>query len=334
MVTTAGLLTLAAVLTGPLGDAERPSDAARPPAANSRPDRLAQLGPIDSNTPGVKVSHCVVTSIGEMQVPARHPGILAELAPQEGDVITKGMHIAQIDDTDTKMKMNVARFEYESARQQADNNIRVLAAEASEKVAEANYEKMVDINEKAPGAVTQTELRRLRLEHTHADLQIGLAKLEFEVAGITSNARRQQHMLAQSEWENCQITAPWDGVMVERYRREGEWLQQGEPILRMVQMDRLRVEGFLKLADFSPLEVDGADVIMEFHLTRGRIERRTGTIDFVSPQVDGGEFRVWAYVDNTLEQNHRGKQQWLLLPGMMAEMTIILDKPDAKVAIR
>lgn len=316
MHTTAGILTLAAVLTGPLGDT----------------GPLAQLGPADASSPGVKVSHCVVTQISEMQVPARRPGVLAELVPQEGDVITKGMHIAQIDDTDAKMRMNVARFEYESAKQQAENNIRVLAAEAAEEVAEANHLKMLEINNKAPGSVTETELRRLGLEHKHAELQIGLAKLEFEVAGITSNAHRQQHQLAQKEWEDCQVTAPWDGVMVERYRREGEWLQQGEPILRMVQMDKLRVEGFLKLEDFSPLEVDGAEVIMEFRLTRGRIERRTGKISFVSPQIDAGEFRVWAYVENTLEENHRGRKQWLLRPGMLADMTIILDTPDAKVA--
>ena len=136
------------------------------------------------------------------------------------------------------------------------------------------------------------------------------------------------------EMEDCHVAAPWAGVVVERYRRAGEWVQQGEPILRMVQMDKLRVEGFLKLEDFAPLEVDGAEVTVTFELTRGRVETRKSHIAVVSPEVSGGEFRVIAYVDNELESNLRGKKQWLLRPGMMAQMTIVLSGTDNNVASR
>jgi multidrug resistance efflux pump len=312
MQITTGLFMLTMALTGP----------------------VAQRDIQDSTAPGVKVSHCVVTLIGDMRVPARHAGVLSELLPHEGEVVTKDLLIAHIDDRDAEQRMYVAQYEYESAQQQAENDVRIRAAEASKEVAFANWDKSKAINDKSPGSISATELRRLKLEYDHAELQIELAHMEYDVAASTSEAHKAQYGLATKEYNDCAVHAPWDGVVVERYRREGEWLQQGEPILRMVQMDQVRVEGFLKIEDFSPLEVDGADVIVEFELTRGRIERRRSKIAFVSPQVEAGEFRVWAYVDNTLETNARGKQQWLLRPGMIADMTIVLDGAEPKVAQR
>lgn len=310
MQLTAGMMALAAVLTGPVAQGDMPSAAA-----------------------GVEVSHCVVSLIGEMQVPAKHPGILAELIPLEGDTVLKEDTLARVDDSDATLRMRIAEFEFASAKEQSENAIRIEAAEASEAVAEVNYLKSEEINRKSPGSIPRMELSRLKLDHKHAELQIDLAKHEFEIARITSNAREEEFRLATKQRNDCHITAPWDGVVVERYRRAGEWVQQGEPILRMVQMDKLRVEGFLKLEDFAPLEVDGAEVFVDFQLTRGRTERVKSKISFVSPEVDGGEFRVWAYVDNKLEKNHRGRQQWLLRPGMMAKMTIVLDGEDSsKVA--
>lgn len=317
MQITTGLFMLTMALTGPV----------------AQQDAVAQRDAGPATSSGVKVSQCVVTLIGDMRVPARHAGVLAELIPHEGEVVTQDELIAHIDDRDAKLRMSVAQFEYESAQQQAENKIRVEAAEASERVALVNWEKSVAINEKSPRSISDAEIRKLDLEHTHAALQIKLAELEHQVAISTSAAKESQFNLAEKEYKECIVLAPWDGVVVERYRREGEWLQQGEPILRMVQMDKVRVEGFLKIEDFSPLEVDGAEVVVEFQLTRGRIERRRSKIAYVSPQVEAGEFRVWAYVDNTLETNTRGKKQWLLRPGMIADMTIVLDDASPKVAV-
>jgi multidrug efflux pump subunit AcrA (membrane-fusion protein) len=116
MQITTGLFMLTMALTGP----------------------VAQRDIQDSTAPGVKVSHCVVTLIGDMRVPARHAGVLSELLPHEGEVVTKDLLIAHIDDRDAEQRMYVAQYEYESAQQQAENDVRIRAAEASKEVAFAN----------------------------------------------------------------------------------------------------------------------------------------------------------------------------------------------------
>ena len=88
--------------------------------------------------------------------------------------------------------------------------------------------------------------------------------------------------------------------------------------MRIVRLDRLRVEGFLNAKDFSPSEVGNRPVRVSIRLARGKTESFQGKITFVNPLVQaGGEYRVWAEVVNRMEGS-----QWLLRPCLEADMTI------------
>jgi hypothetical protein len=74
----------------------------------------------------------------------------------------------------------------------------------------------------------------------------------------------------------------------------------------------------LNAADFSPSEVSSRPVQVSVQLARGRTASFQGKIVFVNPLVDaGGVYRVWADV-----VNRRDGDQWLLRPGLEADMTI------------
>jgi macrolide-specific efflux system membrane fusion protein len=112
--------------------------------------------------------------------------------------------------------------------------------------------------------------------------------------------------------------------------RPGEWVEPGNEVLRLVRLDRLRIEGFLNASDFSPSEVSNRPVRVTVELARGRKETFQGKIVFVNPLVQaGGVYRVWAEVVNRMENN-----QWLLRPGLLAEMTIDVGAAAARSASR
>ncbi|MGE0610128.1 MAG: hypothetical protein AB7O62_23755, partial [Pirellulales bacterium] len=103
-------------------------------------------------------------------------------------------------------------------------------------------------------------------------------------------------------------------------------------VLRIVRLDRLRVEGFLNASEHNPHEVMNRPVLVEVPLAHGRVEQFRGKVVFVSPLVEAdGEFRVWAEVVNRTEGD-----QWLLLPGLNAAMSIELGRtlPPAREAQR
>jgi macrolide-specific efflux system membrane fusion protein len=127
------------------------------------------------------------------------------------------------------------------------------------------------------------------------------------------------------EIDRREIKAPIGGVVVERLKHEGEWVQPGETIIKLVRLDRLRVEGFVPADKYSPRDIDGAKVTVSIETPGGKIETATGTIEFVSPVVEAsGEYRVWTEIDNRKAENH-----WVFRPGTVAKMEVTLAKAAA-----
>jgi multidrug resistance efflux pump len=272
-----------------------------------------------------RVPNCVFSIIDEAQVPAREAGELMEFDAREGKPVQAGQVLGQIDDQDAKTKKEVAELDAEAAEAQATNDIRIRAAVAGADVADAEYKNSLEIQRRNPGAISKSQLRKEELNVTHAKLQIDLAKHEYAVAGMTSKAKKAQVKATDLEIARRQIVAPLDGVIVQVSKHKGEWVQPGDPVLRMVRMDKLRIEGFLNAQEYAPIDVADRPVTIEVNLTRGRVEKFTSKIEFVSSLVEAsGEYRIWAEVDNRLERNH-----WVLRPGMLAEMSITLELPPA-----
>jgi multidrug efflux pump subunit AcrA (membrane-fusion protein) len=94
----------------------------------------------------------------------------------------------------------------------------------------------------------------------------------------------------------------------------------GEPVLQVIRVDRLRVEGFLNATEVGPEEVAGRPVTVEVQIAGGRTARFSGKVVFISPLVQAGDkYRVRAEVENRTENNTP-----VLRPGMTATMTIAL----------
>ena len=102
----------------------------------------------------------------------------------------------------------------------------------------------------------------------------------------------------------------------------GEWLKPGDPVLRIVEVDKLRIEAFLSSEKFDPEEVSNRPVTVEVKRAGGRRVQFTGKVVFVAPEAQaGGEYRIIASVENVKD---KATGQWLLRPGMTADMTITL----------
>jgi hypothetical protein len=113
---------------------------------------------------------------------------------------------------------------------------------------------------------------------------------------------------------------------VTLYKHVGDWVAIGDPVLRMVRMDKLRVEGFVNASKYNPADIQGHAVSVRVELERGRVEEFRGKIVFVSPLVEGaGDYRVFAEVENRMDNNH-----FVLRPGLNAEMTIHVNADLAK----
>ena len=270
--------------------------------------------------PDPVLDRCLVSLVEEAKVPAREAGVLMELAVREGDVVRKNDVIAKIDDDQPQMEKRKAQAEYDQALAKAQSDVDVQYSEAAEKVAEAEYKKALESHTKVPGSVTEVERDRLALNEKKSDLQIDQARLEQRLAALAAQSKEVEVLAAENSIGRRLIKSPLDGVVVQVFPHQGEWMQPGDPLARVVRVDKLRIEGYVDSSRFGPDKVRDRPVTVEVMLADDRKETFKGRIMVTSPMVEsGGDFRVVAEVENRQDPN---SQQWLLQPGQTARMTI------------
>lgn len=278
----------------------------------------------------VQIAHCLVSLVEDVQVPAREPGALTSVAVVEGQYVTAGQSLAQIDDRQPQLDKLAAELQRNAALAKAQDDIEVRYAEAALAVAGAKLERALTIDRKSPGGVTQQEIQELQLAKRRDELQIERSKLEMRVARMNADVHEAAVRSADDAVARRQIVSPIDGVVVTLFHEKGEWVAAGEQVVQVIRIDRLRVEGFLNATEVGPEEVAGRAVAIDVELASGRTARFPGRIVYISPLVQAGNsYRIRAEVENRTENNSP-----LLRPGMTATMSIALGGQTAARTVR
>ncbi len=191
-------------------------------------------------------------------------------------------------------------------------------AEAARLVSEAELTGALAVNKKVSGTHSANEIRRLSLAARKMALLVERSEADQRVAAIELRGRNVGLALAQQKMHRCAVSAPLGGEVIEVFKHAGEWVNPGEPIVHIVRLDRLRVEGFVNASEHGPASIDGRPVRVTVTIEGGQMVEFTGQIVYVRPTVQAGEqYLVHAEVENRVQHNH-----WLLRPGMIAEMHI------------
>ena len=267
----------------------------------------------------VVLSDCVVNLVDEVAVPAQEAGLLMKIPVRDGQQVSKGDLLAQIDDIVPRAKQNVAMFKLKAAQKEATDDINVRFSEAAARVAKADCEQDTAANNRIPGTVQQTTARQHLLEWEKMRLSIEKAAKDMDVATLQAGVSQAELEAAAAEVERCRIISPLDAIVVELKPHVGEWVQAGDTIMRLLRLDLLRVEGLLDAKSYRPAEIQDRPVEVTITLPNGQKESFSGKVVFVKPVIEGRTFQVRAEV-----QNRRQAGFWVLSPGQTVNMTIQL----------
>ena len=257
-----------------------------------------------------------ITLIEDIEVPAQEAGQLVALNVREGESVQRGMQLAKIDDDQARMAVLVAEAKLRSAMRKAGNDVNIRYAKAAKDVAQAEQAAAEEANRKVKGTVTQAELNRLKLAVTQAELQIEQATHDFEVTQNDVDIQKTELAASRLGVQRRLIQAPVDGIVVERFRHQGEWVKPGDPLLRLIRMDVVRIKFKLDARDVPMSSVRGRNVTVQVPLLPGKVFQ--GKITFVNPVIEGGSrYAVWAEI-----QNQQADGMWMLQPGMPASAEV------------
>ena len=146
-------------------------------------------------------------------------------------------------------------------------------------------------------------------------LSVEQAQVQKEVDALTRDVKARTLDQAKLQLARRSLRSPLDGEVAEVFRHRGEWLEPGQRLMRIVRLDRLKVEGFVNSREITG-SLRGAAVRVRVVL--GDDEKSVivkGKIVFISSEIDpvNAQVRVWAEVENP---------DLLLRPGLPAEMVI------------
>ncbi len=276
------------------------------------------------------IESCSVTPLtrnGEAFVPAQEAGVIVDFGVGELDSVKKGQLMVQIDDAMAQKQFANAKAEFNAAKQKADSDIDIQVAEAARDTSWFEYQKNLLANQGGadgkggivkgvPGAVTQVDIEHSKYQWIHAKLAIDQYKNEKIVNTYTADAKKAEMESAEEAIHRRKVCAPFDGVVQKITPHLGEWVKPGDQVVRLIRMDRLKVEGYLKVNDYNPVDVMDKKVNVKVVLAGGREVSAPGQIVYVDPEVKSlREYMVRAEVDN---------KEGLLRPGLPAKMEIQL----------
>jgi multidrug efflux pump subunit AcrA (membrane-fusion protein) len=276
------------------------------------------------------IANCALAPEQEAQVPAQEAGVLTKILVREGDSVTPGQQLAQIDDIIPRAQQDVAKYKLDVARKQAEDDVDVRFATAAAAVAKADYEQAMEANEKVRGTVPQAEVRKRLLDWHKMVLSIEKAKKDMAVAGLQAKvgeaelnaqiANVERRRLVTPTWRGETIVAP---IVVALSRGWGGGVKIGGRVMRLVRIARLRGDGVLDAKEYRPSDIQDRPVQISVLLPHaGGRQTFAGKIVYVKPVIEGGTLQVRAEVENRKQDG-----VWILYPGMTAEMTIGLREP-------
>lgn len=261
----------------------------------------------------------------EAIISAEAEGTLIKLPVKEGDRVSAGTVLATIDDRQAQAAVDVAKISVEAAMERANDVIELDYATAAAEVAKTDLEMDREINQRGGAKVVpEMELIQKQLVVKRGMLQIEKAKKDRVIAMKEAAVKEGELKAAEIALARRTTTAPFEGEVQELFQKEGQWVNPGDPVLRLVKFDVLRVESFVDAKLYDPVELAGRPVTVKVRLARDREATLPGRITFVSQTVEPG---IESYMVRAEVKNQRNGDYWLIRPGLHADMTIHVSQP-------
>jgi multidrug resistance efflux pump len=265
----------------------------------------------------------VVRELDQVNVPAQQDGLISELFVRRGHSVEARQIISELDKTDINLKLSVAESELTQLKAKAENDGPVEAAETAVRRAEKEDQLLSELGKNA----VYLELFRTRNNFEKATADLKSARNQLLQDSLQVDVKKNQLKQLEYDLKRNTVRSPYDGVVNELLKQKGEWVRQGDPVVKITRMDKLLVEGFLDSTKVSPDSVVGATAKVTLQARQGSQTQFDGlVVEHPAPKLElDGKFPVWVEIKNRQVEDRNSKKQWLIRPGMNGTMTVSIE---------
>jgi HlyD family secretion protein len=227
------------------------------------------------------------TYIGQLEaetvvVSARASGELLHLSAREGEQVEKGQDLGQIDteSLEIQRRQQVARIE--------ELELRKESALLQIEQAEVQLKQDKDTLEKTEKLLSQGGATQQSRDELATKVRVEQASLEILRSNYKLLLAQQEELQAGLELSdlairNATILSPVDGIILNRFHREGELVSTGTPIFELADLNFMDLYIYLPLSELPSVKI-GQDVQV---VVGGVDHRYTGRVVWIASE---GEF--------------------------------------------
>jgi len=261
----------------------------------------------------------------EIDVYAKESGYVKRLLVDYGTHVKTGQLMAVLEIPELEAVINQDRAALKSLEDQVQNaNDQLGRIQAQHKVLHLEFERFNKVAESRPGLVAQQEVDDVQGRDLAAEAQVAAAESNLESA--KSNVVASQAKLAhdQTIFDYARITAPFDGIVTQRYANFGTLVQAGTnsnanvlPIVKLSQENLYRLVipvpetyvGYIKIGDRVEVHVPSLNKNFPGKVARFASEVNDATRTMhteVAVLNPTGELIPGLYAEATLSLNRNG----------------------------
>jgi RND family efflux transporter MFP subunit len=266
----------------------------------------------------------------EIDVFAKESGFVKDLNVDYGSRVQKDQVLATLEIPELQLQVKEDDAAVKNAEAQIPHAQEELnRVQAQQKVLQLQYDRLNGVANSKPGLVAQQEVDDSQGRALAMAAQVEAAKSNLQSAESELAAKQAKREHDQALFDYAKITAPFAGVVTQRYANLGTLMQAGTssstqamPLVKLSQDDLYRLvipvpESYVKFIHLGdPVSVNVPSLSRTFP---GKVARFS---------VDVREETRTMHTEVDVENPSR-----VLLPGLYAEATITLEKKDDAIAV-
>lgn len=192
-------------------------------------------------------------------VSSKIPGRISTVYAQEGDIVQKGVLLADLDSSDLSAQRNqTLALKAQSIANLNQSETKYNSDQKSLKVLEINLERATEDlsrakNQSAGGVITAEQFDHIskayetavaQLEAARAQLLVSRAQINTASSAVES--ANAQIKVVETQLKNTRLYAPADGIISKRWLLPGDVVQPGQSVFTLTLSRNLWVVAFLE----------------------------------------------------------------------------------------
>ena len=219
----------------------------------------------------------------EVIVSAESSGRIISFLPGEGASLQAGQVSVNIDTT----QLYLQKLRLESGFSSLGSRIKTLDAQLfASRVQLDNLERERKRIEKLVegGAATSKQLDDINGQVALLEAQIAATASQKDAVYSERKTLQVQIRQVDDQIGKCTVKNPIDGILLIKYREEGEIAAPGQPLYKMANMDELILRAYVSGEQLSSVKVGGT--LRVKYDSSGALQETTGVLSWVSPRAE------------------------------------------------